>query len=98
MPGIEISRIRNMRKGMTVGELKRLLAPLDDGLELVGQVIGMERSGIMPIGIHPRVERMRIEKRRTHDEFDWTEYSYEVYVPAKDGDKEVVRLYQSEDT
>lgn len=87
-----------MRKGMTVGELKRLLAPLDDSLELVGHVSGMEKSGIMPIGIHPRVERMRTEKHHTHDAFDWTEYSYEVYVPATDGDKEVVLLYQSEDT
>lgn len=78
---------------MKVKDLIARLQPLNPELEIVGHESDMERSGIMPISIHPRVCKFRKEKRSTWDRFDGESYTYNVLVEDENGPKEAVLLY-----
>ena len=87
----------NYNKGdgkMTVKELKELLANVDDELEIVGYVNGMEQNGLLPVsGYGMRVMTGKIVKKETWDRLDGTDYTYEAFEENKDGDTKVFRLY-----
>ena len=87
----------NYNKGagkMTVKELKELLANVDDELEIVGYVNGMEQTGLLPVsGYGMRVMTGKMVKKETWDRLDGTDYTYEAFEENKDGDTKVFRLY-----
>ena len=78
---------------MKVKDLIAQLQQLNPELEIVGHESDMERSGIMPISIRPRVCKFREEERSTWDRFDGESYTYNVLVEDANGTKEAVRLY-----
>lgn len=78
---------------MQVKDLIAQLQQLNPELEIVGYESDMERSGIMPISIRPRVCKFREEERHTRDAFDGTPYTYTVLREDENGSKEAVRLY-----
>ena len=79
---------------MTVKELKELLANVDDELEIVGYVNGMEQTGLLPVsGYGMRVMTGKMVKKETWDRLDGTDYTYEAFEENKDGDTKVFRLY-----
>ena len=79
---------------MNVIELKELLANVDDELEIVGYVNGLEQSGLLPVsGYGMRVMTGKIVKKETWDRRDGTDYTYEAFEENKDGDTKVFRLY-----
>ena len=80
---------------MTVKELKELLANVDDELEIVGYVNGLEQSGLLPVsGYGMRVMTGKIVKKETWDRFETgTDYTYEAFEEDESGDTKVFRLY-----
>ena len=79
---------------MNVIELKELLANVDDELEIVGYVNGMEQTGLLPVsGYGMRVMTGKMVKKETWDRLDGTDYTYEAFEENKDGDMKVFRLY-----
>ena len=79
---------------MKVGDLKKLLANVDDDLVLVGLQHGMEQSGLLPVRKYDmKTLAGEMVKRQTWDRFDYTDYTYEVFEEKKDGKIKVFRLY-----
>jgi hypothetical protein len=68
----------------TVGELKRYIEGLPDDTLLVKFHSDMERYGYIN-GLTCNLETMEKEIKHTYDRFDYTEYDYEVYAPAENG-------------
>lgn len=78
---------------MKVKELIEKLKKFDENLEIVGYESDMERSGIQPVDVYPRVVKVKEVTKSTWDRFDGTDYNYTVYVPMETGDTEVLQLY-----
>ena len=79
---------------MKVGDLKKLLANVDDDLVIVGLQNGMEQSGLLPVSKYDmKTLSGEMVKRQTWDRFDHTDYTYEVFEEKKDGKIKVFRLY-----
>lgn len=79
---------------MKVGDLKKLLANVDDDLVIVGLQNGMEQSGLLPVSKYDmKTLSGEMVKRQTWDRFDYTDYTYEVFEEKKDGKIKVFRLY-----
>lgn len=78
---------------MKVKDLIEKLKQFDENMEIVAYESDMERSGIQPATIYPRLVKLKRVTKSTWDRFDGTDYTYTTYVQSKDGDTEVVQLY-----
>lgn len=78
---------------MKVKDLIEKLKQFDENMEIVAYESDMERSGIQPVNVYPRLVKLKKVTKSTWDRFDGTDYTYTTYVQAKDGDTEVVQLY-----
>lgn len=78
---------------MKVKELIENLQKLNPELEIVGYESDMERSGIEPVSVYPRVQKFSTETRSTWDRFDGTDYTYTTYVEDPNGPIEAVRIW-----
>lgn len=68
----------------TVGELKEFIKNLPDDMLLVNYESDMETRGYRN-NLFCDVVNMKKETRNSCDVFDGIDYSYEVFVKAKDG-------------
>lgn len=69
---------------ITVGQLKETIKDLPDDTPIVSYQSNMEKSGYQGISSVDSLF-MNSEKRDTYDAFDYTPYSYDVFVPTEDG-------------
>lgn len=68
----------------TVGELKEFIKDLPNDMLLVKYHSDMETRGYQN-RVSCMVDNMKKEKKETWDSFDYTPYSYEIFVESKDG-------------
>lgn len=68
----------------TVGELKEFIKNLPNDMLLVNYQRDMEKRGYRN-EISCMVDNMKKEKRQTWDSFDYTPYSYEIFVESENG-------------
>lgn len=78
---------------MKVKELIEKLKQFDENMEIVAYESDMERSGIQPVNVYPRVIKVKEVTKSTWDRFDGTDYTYTTYAQSGTGDKEVLQLY-----
>lgn len=78
---------------MKVKELIEKLKKFDENMEIVAYESDMERSGIQPVNIYPRIIKVKEVTKSTWDRFDGTDYTYTTYVQSETGDTEVMQLY-----
>lgn len=77
---------------MKVKELIEKLSTMPPEVELVSYQSDMEKSGIRPIFYNPTLEKYKIKRKSTYDRFDYTDYTYEVYVEDENGEIIAVRM------
>lgn len=73
-----------MPRTKTVGELKEYIKNLPDDTPIISYKSDMEKCGYQGISSVDSLF-MNSEKRDTYDAFDYTPYSYDVFVPTEDG-------------
>lgn len=74
----------------TIKDLKDFIKDLPNDMEIVGYRENMETHGYQA-GCYIKTQPMRKVEAQTYDRFDYTPYSYEVYVYNADG-KQVLTL------
>lgn len=77
---------------MKVKDLIEKLKKFDENMEIVAYESDMERSGIQPVNVYPRVIKVKEVTKSTWDRFDGTDYTYTTYTQSETGDKEVLQL------
>ena len=77
---------------MKVSELVEKLLELPQDAEIVKYSCDMEKSGVRPTYIVPKLKRYHKETKSTWDRFDGTDYTYKVYVEDADGAIEAVEM------
>lgn len=73
----------------TVGELKEFIKDLPDDMKIVAYQSDLERYGYFN-NFSCNVANMKKTLRHTWDRFDYTDYSYNVYVKQKEKSKGTV--------
>ena len=73
-----------MLRLITVGQLRETIKDLPDDTPIISYKSDMEKCGYQSISC-ASTRKMVTEKRETYDAFDYTPYSYDVFVPTEDG-------------
>lgn len=73
----------------TVGELREILQNLPNDMPLLSYQSDMEKSGYVN-RVYIDALNMAIKEKKTYDTFDYTPYSYKVYVPSAQGEECIV--------
>lgn len=69
----------------TVGELKEFIKGLNDDMPIVKRSDNFELRGAIDIGIYPRVNKFKVERKEFMDGFDYETYYHDVYISDENG-------------
>lgn len=69
----------------TVGELKDFIKNLNDNMPIVKHSDNFELKNAIDIGIYPKVDKFKIERKEFIDGFDYETYYHDVYINDENG-------------